>query len=74
MMAERIGVAKSTYTRMEQGDPVVSMGAFAMAMFVLGLGNRVGDLMDVRRDDEGLLLDQASLPKRIRPKKTPTPL
>jgi len=30
MMAERIGVAKSTYSRMEQGDPVVSMGAYAI--------------------------------------------
>jgi transcriptional regulator with XRE-family HTH domain len=74
MMAERIGVAKSTYARMEQGDPVVAMGAYAMAMFVLGLGDRVDEMMDVRRDDEGLLLDGTRLPKRVRPKKTPKPL
>jgi transcriptional regulator with XRE-family HTH domain len=74
MMAERIGVAKSTYTRMEKGDPVVAMGAYAMALFVLGLGDRMGDLIDVRSDDAGLLMDEVRLPKRVRMKKTPTPL
>ena len=38
MMAERIGVAKSTCSRMEKGDPAVAMGAYAMALFVLGFG------------------------------------
>jgi len=73
MMAERIGVAKSTYARMEKGDPAVSMGAYAMALFVLGFG-ALGDLIDARRDDLGLLLDAERLPKRVRVKKTPTPL
>jgi transcriptional regulator with XRE-family HTH domain len=74
MMAERIGVAKSTYSRMEKGDPVVAMGAYAMALFVLGLGERVRNLLDVRSDETGLLMDEVRLPKRIRSKKTPTPL
>ena len=74
MMAERIGVAKSTYSRIEKGDPTVAMGAYAMALFVLGLGEKMGDLIDVRRDDVGLLLDERRLPKRVRTKKTPTPL
>ena len=73
-MAERIGVAKSTYSRIEKGDPTVAMGAYAMALFVLGLGEKMGDLIDVRRDDVGLLLDERRLPKRVRTKKTPTPL
>jgi transcriptional regulator with XRE-family HTH domain len=72
MMAERIGVAQSTYTRMEKGDPAVAMGAYAMAMFVLGLGEMMGDLIDVRRDDAGLLMDEARLPQRVRTKKNPT--
>ena len=74
MMAERIGVAKSTYSRMEKGDPAVAMGAYAMALFVLGLGERMGDFIDVRRDDAGLLMDEERLPKRIRTRKTPTAL
>jgi DNA-binding XRE family transcriptional regulator len=74
MMAERIGVAKSTYLKVEKGDPSVSMGVYAMALFVLGLGDALGDIVDPRRDDIGLLLDAQRLPKRVRPKKTPTAL
>jgi DNA-binding XRE family transcriptional regulator len=37
MMAERVGVSKGTYLRVEKGDPTVSLGAYAMALFVLGL-------------------------------------
>jgi transcriptional regulator with XRE-family HTH domain len=46
MMAERLGVAKSTYLRVEKGDPTVSMGTYAMALFVLGFGDALGDLVD----------------------------
>ncbi|MCX7432242.1 MAG: helix-turn-helix transcriptional regulator [Planctomycetia bacterium] len=73
MMAERIGVAQSTYARIEKGDPKVAIGAYAMALFVLGLGEVLGDVADVRRDDQGLLLDAERLPKRVRVKKSPTP-
>lgn len=74
MMAERVGVAKSTYVRLEKGDPAVAMGAYAMALFVLGFGNALGDLVDARRDDDGLLMDEERLPKRVRIKKSPTSL
>ena len=76
MMAERIGLAKSTYARIEQGDPAVSMGAYAMALFVLGFGEALGNLADIRSDNEGLLLDEERVPKRvyIRKAKYPTPL
>jgi DNA-binding XRE family transcriptional regulator len=74
MMAERIGVAKSTYVRIEKGDPAVAMGAYAMALFVLGFGEALGDLVDARHDEQGLLLDEERLPKRVRIKKSPTSL
>ena len=74
MMAERVGVAKSTYSRIEKGDPAVAMGAYAMALFVLGFGEVLGDLVDARRDDQGLLLDEERLPQRVRAKKSPTSL
>ncbi len=74
MMAERTGLAKSTYARLEKGDPAVAMRAYAMALFVLGFGEAFRDLIDVRRDDDGLLLDEARLPKRVRIKKLPTAL
>jgi transcriptional regulator with XRE-family HTH domain len=74
MMAERTGLAKSTYARLEKGDPAVAMGAYAMALFVLGFGEALGNLTDARQDDVGLLLDEERLPKRVRVKKTPSPL
>ncbi len=73
MMAERLGVAKTTYLRAERGDPKVALGVYAMALFVLGFGDAPFDIADPRRDDQGLLLDQERLPKRVRAKKVPTP-
>jgi transcriptional regulator with XRE-family HTH domain len=69
-IAERMGVAKNTYLRAEKGDPKVGLGVYAMALFVLGFGSPFGTLIDVSRDDTGLLLDQERLPKRVRMKKT----
>ncbi|MDB6066913.1 MAG: family transcriptional regulator, partial [Pedosphaera sp.] len=66
MMAERTGLAKSTYARVEKGDPAVGMGAYAMALFVLGFGEALGNLADARSDEAGLLLDEERLPKRVR--------
>lgn len=74
MMAERTGLAKSSYARIEKGDPAVAMGAYAMALFVLGFGEALGDLTDARHDEVGLLLDEERLPKRVRVKKSPTAL
>jgi DNA-binding XRE family transcriptional regulator len=74
MMAERTGLAKSTYTRIEKGDPAVALGAYAMALFVLGFGEAFGNLTDARHDEVGLQLDEERLPKRVRIKKAPTSL
>ncbi len=74
MMAERLGVAKGTYLKVEKGDPSVSMGVYAMALFVLGFGEVLGEIIDPSRDDQGLLLDQERLPQRIRARKLPRPL
>ncbi len=74
MVAERLGVAKSTWSRVEKGDPTVAMGVYAMALFVLGFGDALGDLVDPRRDEQGLLLDEQRLPRRIRVRKEPMSL
>jgi DNA-binding XRE family transcriptional regulator len=74
MMAERTGLANGTYLRIEKGDPSVAMGAYAMALFVLGFGEVFSNWTDARRDEEGLLLDEERLPKRVRIKKTSIPL
>jgi DNA-binding XRE family transcriptional regulator len=71
MMAERIGVSRSTYVRVEKGDPTVAMGVYAMALFALGLGDPFADLADQRQDEQGLLLDAERVPKRVRARKEP---
>jgi hypothetical protein len=67
MMYERLGVSKSTWQRMEKGDPTVSMGAYVQALFVLGFGTPWAELIDQRNDEQGLLLDVEHLPKRVTP-------
>ena len=74
MMAERVGAAKTTYLKVEKGAPSVSMGVYAMALFVLGFSDAIGEIVDPRRDDVGLLLDADRLPKRVRPRKVPRAL
>jgi DNA-binding XRE family transcriptional regulator len=74
MMAERLGVAKSTYLKIEKGDPTVALGTYAMTFFVLGFGDVLGEILDARRDDQGLLLDAERMPQRVRTPRTPRPL
>lgn len=74
MMAERVNVAQATIKRVEKGDARVGLGVYAMALFVLGFGERIRDLIDPARDETGLLLDQERIPQRVRPKKGPQPL
>jgi DNA-binding XRE family transcriptional regulator len=74
MMAERLGVSKGTYVRVEKGNPSVSLGIYAMALFALGLGGVFGNLVDPKTDEQGLLLDDQRLPQRVRVKKVPTRL
>lgn len=69
MMAERLGVAKSTYVKIEKGDPSVAIASYAMVLFVLGFDAALGDLLSPAKDEQGLLLDEARLPKRIRVKR-----
>ena len=70
--AVRMGVSQGTLTRLEKGEAGVSIGALAMAFLVLGELHRIEEILDVSRDDTGLMLDIDSLPRRIRrPKSRP---
>ena len=64
--AQRMGVSQGTLTRLERGEPGVSIGVLAMALTALGELGRLEEVLDVSRDDTGLLLDVTSLPQRIR--------
>lgn len=64
LMAERAGISKATVSKIEKGDPTVSMGGYASVLFVLGMINRLGDLVDGASDLIGRQLEK--LPKRVR--------
>jgi hypothetical protein len=66
VMAERAFITRMTLGKVERGDPSVSMGIYAVVLFILGLTPRLGELADVRADEVGLQLEEEHLPKRIR--------
>ena len=66
LMAERAFVGRNTITRVEKGDPRVSMGIYATVLFVLGLAERLSDLADASTDRIGLDLEEERLPERVR--------
>jgi transcriptional regulator with XRE-family HTH domain len=65
-MASRLFVNRETLWRLEKGDPSVSIGTLATATFILGLQERLADLISPERDPLALALDEERLPKRIR--------
>ena len=69
-MAERSLISRVTLTKVEKGNPSVSLGIYATVLFVLGMTERLADLADVKHDATGLALADELLPQRIRgPKK-----
>lgn len=68
--AARMGVSQGTVARLEKGEPGVGLGSVAMALLALGELGRLQNLLDVSRDDTGLMLDLDSLPQRIRRRRT----
>lgn len=65
LMAERAGISRATLAKIEKGVATVSLGSYAVVLFVLGLTYRVRDLVDANYDLVGRELEEAALPKRI---------
>ena len=63
-LAVRAGTSPSSIARLEKGDHGVAIGMLADVLVVLGLIDRLSDLIDIRKDELGLALDR--LPKRGR--------
>ncbi len=68
-MARRIGISVSSLRRLEKGDPSLSWGTIARAMYVLGEIEKLNQLLDTAKDDIGLMLMDEQLPRRIRSRK-----
>jgi len=65
LMAQRAFVTRTTLSKVEKGNPGVSLGIYATVLFILGMASRLEELADPRNDALGLQLDGERLPKRI---------
>lgn len=66
VMAERASISRTTLNKIEKGDLGVSLSHYANVLFVLGMAERLGDLVEVTTDTVGLELESERLPQRIR--------
>ena len=67
--AQRASISKTTWLKVEKGDPGVLAGTYVTVLFVLGFIDRVAQLVDPGTDNVGLRLEEEQLPQRIRNKR-----
>ena len=66
IVMQRASISEPTLIRIERGDAKVGIGSYATVLFVLGMADRLADLVDPKNDPVGLELEEENLPKRIR--------
>ena len=66
IVTQRASISKPTLIKIERGDPTVSIANYATVLFVIGVVDRLADLVDAKNDSVGLQLEEESLPKRVR--------
>jgi DNA-binding XRE family transcriptional regulator len=64
--AQRASIRRTTLVKIEKGDPGVAIGIYATVLFVLGMADRLADLVAPKNDTVGLQLEEEHLPQRIR--------
>ena len=65
MVAERANIGRATLRRVERGDASVGLGVYATVLWVLGLGDRVGQIVAPETDAVGLSMQDEQLPQRV---------
>ena len=65
-MAARISVSIPTLRRMESGDPKVSMGVYAAALWIFGKSEHLAGLLDPGKDEYATMLDVDRADRRRR--------
>lgn len=66
IMAERAFISRATLGKVEKGDAGVSLGTYATILFVLGMIDRLADIVSLPNDFTGQSLEDETLPLRIR--------
>ena len=64
IVAERAATSRPTISRIEKGDPSVSIGIVAAVLQALNLLERLADVADAVHDDVGQSISKEDLPKR----------
>lgn len=62
--ASRLGVSVPTLIRLEKGDPTVSMGVYATALWLLGLSGGLAELAEPGKDVRALEMDVRQASRR----------
>lgn len=70
MLAERIGASLNTVRRMEDGHHGTALVHIARALHVFCELEKFEALLDIAQDDVGLLMMDAQLPQRVRPRRS----
>jgi len=65
-LAAKAGVAYDTARAVERGNVATGVGAYAALAWALGLEREFAALLDPDRDTEGLTLERARTPSRVR--------
>jgi hypothetical protein len=66
LLAQRASISRTTLSKIEDGNPQVSLGLYAIVLYLLGLLDHLAELADMRNDERGLLLEEEQLPQRVR--------
>ncbi|GAB1254101.1 hypothetical protein [Desulfovibrio falkowii] len=73
IISDRAGISRETLSKIQNGDPGVSMGNYASVIFALGFGTEWMKLADLSNDPVGMAFDEERLPKRARSIKPTAP-
>ena len=66
IIADRAATSRQTLSRVEAGDPSVSMGKYAAVLQALGLLEGLANIANPANDIIGQNLSNSQLPKRVR--------
>ena len=64
LAAARAGISRATLAKIEKGEEGVSLGAYAMVLFILGQIHRLAEISSL--DAAESAFESRNLPKRIR--------
>jgi len=66
-LAAKAGISRNTLVKVEAGSPGTGIGAYASALWALGLLDQLAAVARPDRDPEGEALASAQLSTRVRP-------